>query len=91
MPFRLTRSLLVLYFVFFIPLFLFAQQAYTISGVVKDATNGETLLGATVFLKGTTIGSTTNSYGFFSITADEAHYTLVVSTLSKLFLDKKFL
>lgn len=79
MPFRHKRSLIVLYFVFFVPLFAFAQQPYTISGVVKNATNGETLLGATVFLKETTIGSTTNSYGFFSITADEARYTLVIS------------
>jgi hypothetical protein len=61
------------------PVFLFAQTKYTISGVVKDIANGETLLGATVFLKGTSIGSSTNEYGFYSITAPEGNYTLTTS------------
>ncbi|MGC6479725.1 MAG: TonB-dependent receptor [Flavobacteriaceae bacterium] len=78
MPFKSTLSLfLSLSFCFFSTL-LYAQQ-YTVSGIVKDAANGETLLGATVYLKDTTIGSTTNSYGFFSITAEASDYTLVVS------------
>jgi len=61
------------------PVFLFAQTKYTISGVVKDMANGETFLGATVFLKGTSIGSSTNEYGFYSITAPEGNYTLTIS------------
>lgn len=61
------------------PLLFYAQNKHTVSGVIKDAVNGETLLGATVLLKGTSIGSTTNEYGFFSITAKEGTYTLVVS------------
>src|SRR5690554_6770010 len=63
------------------PVFFFAQTKYTISGVVKDIANGETLLGATVLLKGTSIGSTTNDYGFYSITAPESDYTLTISYL----------
>ncbi|MEM6720918.1 MAG: TonB-dependent receptor [Bacteroidota bacterium] len=63
------------------PVLFYAQTNYTIRGTVKDAANGETLLGATVFLKGTTIGSTTNEYGFYSITTKEGTYTLVVSYL----------
>jgi hypothetical protein len=63
------------------PLLTIAQQNYTISGVITDEYNGETLLGASVFLKGTTIGSTTNEYGFFSLTAPEGEYTLVISYL----------
>lgn len=61
--------------------YIFAQTKYTISGVVKDAANGETLLGSTVLLKGKIIGSTTNEYGFYSITAPEGNYTLIVSYL----------
>lgn len=61
------------------PVFLLAQTKYTISGVVKDVANGETLLGATVLLNGTSIGSTTNEYGFYSITAPEGDYTLTIS------------
>ena len=56
-----------------------AQEKYTISGIVKEANNGETAFGASVFLKGTTIGSITNEYGFFSITVPKGTYTLAVS------------
>lgn len=59
--------------------FLIAQQTYTISGSVKDSKNGETLLGASIYLKGTTNGAVTNEYGFFSLTAIEGDYTLIIS------------
>lgn len=58
---------------------VFAQQKYTISGTLKDASNGETLFGATVFLKGTNLGTTTNEYGFYSLTAPAGNYTLNIS------------
>ncbi|SMD34670.1 Outer membrane receptor proteins, mostly Fe transport [Reichenbachiella faecimaris] len=43
-------------------------QGYTMSGYLKDASNGETLIGATVLIKGTTQGAITNVYGFYSLT-----------------------
>ncbi|WP_298532269.1 TonB-dependent receptor [uncultured Algibacter sp.] len=58
---------------------LTAQNTHSVRGTVKDFKNGETLLGATVYLKGTTIGTITNAYGFYSLTAEEGTYTLVVS------------
>ncbi|MFY8190316.1 MAG: carboxypeptidase-like regulatory domain-containing protein, partial [Bacteroidia bacterium] len=42
-------------------------QNITISGYVKDSTNGETLIGATVKNKEATIGTVTNAYGYFSL------------------------
>lgn len=65
---------------FFCSLIL-AQEKYSIRGTIKDIDNGETLLGATVFLKGTTNGTITNEYGFFSLTAPEGNYTLIISYL----------
>lgn len=59
----------------------FSQEKFTISGTLKDANNGETLLGATIFLKNTTRGTITNQYGFYSLTAPQGNYTLVVSYL----------
>jgi hypothetical protein len=44
------------------------SQKYTISGYVKDAGNGEELIGVTVLVVGTGSGTVTNSYGFYSIT-----------------------
>ena len=62
-----------------IPLMGLAQSKFTISGTLKDKANGETLFGATVFLKGTSLGTTTNEYGFYSLTAPKGTYTLSVS------------
>ena len=72
-----TKQLLILFVLFTVT--LFAQENYTISGIVKEAENGETTFGASVFLKGTTIGAVSNEYGFYSITAPKGNYTLVVS------------
>lgn len=53
---------------------------YTLRGVVSDATSGETLIGATVVLKGTTTGTTTDVNGRFELRVSELPpFTLVVS------------
>lgn len=59
----------------------YAQKKFSISGTVKDNSSGESLYGATVFIEGTSIGSTTNEYGFYSITTSEGSYNLTVSYL----------
>lgn len=59
----------------------FSQQKFTISGTLKDHINGEVLLGATVQLKGTAIGTITNEYGFYSLTVPKGKYTLLISYL----------
>ena len=46
-----------------------------VSGIIKDATNGETIYGATVYLKGTTIGTLSNEYGFYSNRNDTKRIT----------------
>ena len=56
-----------------------AQDRYTISGYVKDAENGEELIGVNIFIKGTTVGTTTNSYGFYSLTTSDRNFTIVFS------------
>ena len=55
---------------------LFAQAQNTISGYVKDASNGETLIGATVLIKGTSQGVITNVYGFYSLTLPADAYNV---------------
>lgn len=65
--------------VFLISPVVIAQTNYTISGTITDKSDGETLFGASVFLKGTTIGVVTNEYGFYSITAPQESYTLNIS------------
>jgi len=60
---------------------VFAQERASISGIIADASNGETLYGASVYLKGSTIGVLSNEYGFYSLTAPRGKYTLVISYL----------
>jgi hypothetical protein len=57
----------------------YAQKNYTISGIIKDSATGETLIGATVKLQELQTGTTTNAYGFFSLTAPEGDFNLVIS------------
>jgi hypothetical protein len=50
-----------------VPIVLKAGQV-TISGYVSEKKGGERLLGATVFIPGKNTGTTTNTYGFYSLT-----------------------
>lgn len=51
----------------------------TISGYVEDATSGERLIGATVYSPGLKVGTTTNQFGFFSLTTPKDSGNLLVS------------
>jgi len=73
----LTLGLLLCAFLF--STLAISQNSYTLSGTITDKDNGVTLFGASVFLKGTTIGVITNEYGFYSLTAPEGPYTLAIS------------
>jgi hypothetical protein len=52
-------------------------QNFSISGSVSDASNGESLIGTTVYLKENKRVASTNQYGFYSINAPKGKYTLV--------------
>ena len=57
-----------------------AQDAkYTLSGYVEDASSSERLIGATVYDKLSTSGTTTNEYGFFSLTLPAGDVELLIS------------
>ncbi len=55
------------------------KQKYTISGYVKDASNGELSIGASVYIKELLKGGNTNQYGFYSITVEKGNYHLIIS------------
>ncbi|HUX54151.1 MAG TPA: TonB-dependent receptor [Williamwhitmania sp.] len=57
----------------------FGQEKYTVSGYLKDKNSGETLIGATVFVKELQTGAAANAYGFYSITLPKGTYTLQYS------------
>ena len=59
--------------------FLLAQEKHTLSGFVKDSKNGESIIGGTAFIKELNTGTTTNAYGFYSITLPSGNYNIVFS------------
>ncbi len=57
-------------------------QKYTISGTIKDSASGEELIGVIASIKELpATGTSTNEYGFYSITLNEGNYTVIYSYL----------
>jgi len=66
----------------------FSLKAQTIIGVVQDASNGQTLPGATIYLKGTNIGTISDINGNFKLKAKAGLYKLIVSSVGYKTLEK---
>lgn len=77
MPLKFYLSLIL--FVFTCT-FSIAQTKYTISGTIRDASTGETLIGATIKINGNiSAGTASNNYGYYALTQAEGNYTVVIS------------
>lgn len=75
------RSLAILFLMLCTSQILLAQK-FTVSGTIKDASNGEDLIGASVRIKGEeSRGTRSNAYGFYSLTLSKGTYTLVYQYL----------
>ena len=75
------KKLLLLTIIYFASIsILFAQKTFTVNGVVRNSSTGETLIGASVKISGSSqLGTSTNSYGFYSINLPEGNYKFEVS------------
>lgn len=60
---------------------LFAQDKFTLSGYIRDADNSESLIGANVQVPQLGTGTSSNEYGFYSLTLPAGNYTIVISYL----------
>ncbi|MCU4156212.1 TonB-dependent receptor [Carboxylicivirga sp. A043] len=69
----------VLALFFLITLTAIAQEKYTISGEVIDAETGEALIGVTIYTADKTVGTMTNTYGFYSLTIPKGQQTIFYS------------
>jgi len=54
-------------------------KKWTISGTIRDKSNGEALFGATIYIDELKTGTSSDVYGNYSITVAEGKYTLVYS------------
>lgn len=75
------RKLITTIFFSLFTLTFFAQEKYTISGTVYDKKGNETLIGATIYFPDLSVGTTTNEYGFYSITISKGTHNISVSYL----------
>ncbi|GAA3772285.1 TonB-dependent receptor [Flavobacterium ginsengiterrae] len=57
----------------------FSQEKFTLSGTIKDSKNNETLIGVNIYIPALKIGTTTNEYGFYSLTAPKGEYQVEIS------------
>ena len=75
------KKYLILSIMVVIYLNTFSQEKYTISGFVSHIENGESLIGVNVLVKEKLIGTTSNTYGFYSLTLPEGSYRLLILAL----------
>lgn len=61
-----------------------AQTKYTLNGYIRDSATGESVIGATVTVVGQQKATTSNLYGFFSITLDSGTYAIYIAHVSYL-------
>lgn len=55
------------------------RKKVTISGFISDSKSGERLIAASVYALNKKVGTTSNSYGFFSLTLDRDSIHLIIS------------
>lgn len=52
---------------------------YSLNGYITEAASGESLIGATISIKETTLGTVSNGFGFFTLKLKPGQYTIVCS------------
>ena len=98
---KLLKFILILFLIGFISQIAYSlpsgendQGKVTLSGYVRDKSNGEMLIGVTVFCNELKVGTITNVYGFYSLSIAAGNYTIRYSYVGfepqekKLQLDK---
>ncbi len=58
-----------------------AQEKYTLSGIITEASSNESLIGVTIVISELNTGIVTNEYGFYSITLPQGSYEIRISYL----------
>ncbi|MCD0475395.1 TonB-dependent receptor [Flavobacterium sp. EDS] len=75
----ISKKVSLLLIVFFATFSSIAQEKFTLSGTISDSKNNETLIGVNIYIPSLKIGTTTNEYGFYSITAPKGEYQIEIS------------
>ncbi|MDR0538452.1 MAG: TonB-dependent receptor [Tannerellaceae bacterium] len=77
---KYSRKIILFTFLVACSISLAAQdRKATVSGNIRDAANGEDLIGASIMVEGTSGGTITNAYGYYSISLPKGKYRLIIS------------
>lgn len=82
------KKLVFYLFLFALPSILFAQSKHSLSGTIKDAKNGEVLIGVAVYVKELKTGVASNAYGYYSINLPSGTYHVTYSYIGYKTLEK---
>lgn len=63
-------------------LFPYEEKKYTLHGVLIDKETGEQIIGATIQIEGSSNGTVTNGYGYYSLTLPEGKYLVTISHIT---------
>jgi hypothetical protein len=66
----------------------FSQEKFTLSGTITDFKNNETLIGVNVYIPALKIGTTTNEYGFYSLSIPHGEHQIEISFMGYQTLQK---
>ncbi|MFH6936466.1 TonB-dependent receptor domain-containing protein [Flavobacterium sp. FlaQc-30] len=77
----ITKKISLLLILIFTTFASFSQEKFTLSGTIKDSKNNESLIGVNVYIPALKIGTTTNEYGFYSLTVPSGEHETEISYL----------
>ncbi len=83
---KINRLYTILFF--FLCMTQLMAQKFTISGYIKDLSDGEGIIGANVYVKELKVGTSANTYGFYSLTLSPGTYTIIYSSSGYTKLEK---
>ena len=80
---NMVKKVLFLFCLLLFSLSINAQKKFAINGTIKSKKTGETIIAASIRVANSTIGTTSNEYGFYSITLPKGNYNIEYSAVGK--------
>lgn len=77
----MSKSVFLSIILLFIVLINNGQNKFSVSGYITNQNSGEALIGTTVYEPSSLAGTTSNSYGFYSLTLPEGKYQIIISSM----------
>lgn len=84
----ISKNSIVFLIIILVSFSAFSQEKFTLSGNITDHKNNETLIGVNIYVSDLKIGTTTNEYGFYSLTLPKGEHQLEISYIGYQTIEK---